>query len=434
MRTGLFLLLLPALAVFTVMTPAQTPEEFAKAWDEFRISEKPASDTRLADLKNYLGKLREKGLKIDEAGRSFGDREIYQIEWGKGPLKVFMWSQMHGDEPTATPALVDMFAFLEANREKLDWVAKLHNRLTIRAVPMLNPDGAEVFQRRNLQWIDINRDARDLKTPEGQLLKRLVEEFTPDIGFNLHNQRELTTVGSTFEQATISLLAVNGRPDNSTYPGFERNKRICSVMIEALRKFIPVNIARYSDEYNSQAFGDNISEWGSPVILIETGGLHGQDEFFLIKLNFIAFLTALQSMVDGTMESADAAVYESVPMNSSGHVFNLILRNAEIVIPGEADKPFTADIAINRERRRAQFIAPVYVREIGNLEDYKGLDEIDVSNYYVVPKEGMLKRGTLGSFLFYKKSRTIDWKSENLEKEFPPDGIFVFGSWLKPLE
>ena len=57
MRTGLFLLLLPALAVFTVMTPAQTPEEFAKAWDEFRISEKPASDTRLADLKNYLGKL-----------------------------------------------------------------------------------------------------------------------------------------------------------------------------------------------------------------------------------------------------------------------------------------------------------------------------------------------------------------------------------------
>ncbi|MCO6509665.1 MAG: hypothetical protein J5I65_02640 [Aridibacter famidurans] len=416
------------------MTAAQTPEEFAKAWDESHISDKPASDVRHEDLKVYLGKLKELGLKVEEAGRSYGDREIYQVEWGKGPFKVFLWSQMHGDEPTATPALIDLFAFLETNREKIVWVGEMHNRLTIRAVPMLNPDGAEVFQRRNLQWIDINRDARSLKTPEGQLLKRLVDEFFPDVGFNLHNQQELTTAGRSFNQATISLLAVNGRPDNSTYPGYERNKRICAEIVRALENFIPGHIAQYSDSYNSQAFGDNISAWGSPVILIETGGYHGKGEDFLIRLNFIAFLTALRTMVEGRMEGADPEAYNSLPPNSSGRIFSLVIRNAEIVIPGKADKPYIADIGINRERRRAQFIPPVYVREIGDLSNRKGLEEVDASAYFVVPKEGSLRSGTLGSFMFYKKSREVKWDSENLEKDFPPDGIYLFGQWIKPLE
>ena len=90
-----------------------------------------------------------------------------KMEWGKGKTKVFLWSQMHGDEPTATSALIDMFAFLQKNRGKIGWVKKFEETLTIRAVPMLNPDGSELFQRRNLQSIDINRDALDLKTPEG---------------------------------------------------------------------------------------------------------------------------------------------------------------------------------------------------------------------------------------------------------------------------
>ena len=51
--------------------------------------------------------------------------------------------------------------------------------LTLHVVPMLNPDGAERFQRRNAQSIDINRDALRLQTPEGRALKALRDRLQP---------------------------------------------------------------------------------------------------------------------------------------------------------------------------------------------------------------------------------------------------------------
>jgi murein tripeptide amidase MpaA len=180
------------LAIFTVFVSlmnlhAQTPEQLAEIWAQQHVSNMMPSDVRHADLKQYLENLKKLGLKIDEVGRSFNNREIYQIEWGKGPLKVLMWSQMHGDEPTATSALVDMFTFLQNNRQ-LDWVKRIEEKITLRAVPMLNPDGAEAFTRRNAQAVDINRDAINLTTPEARLLKKLRDDWSPAIGFNLHNR------------------------------------------------------------------------------------------------------------------------------------------------------------------------------------------------------------------------------------------------------
>lgn len=410
-------------------THTQTAEELGKIWDEQHVSKLSPSRVRHAELQNYLEQLKTLGLKIEEAGRSYGGREIYQIEFGRGATKILMWSQMHGDEPTATSALVDMYAFLQRNREA-DWVKIIENELTIRAVPMLNPDGAEVFQRRNLQGIDINRDARMLASPEGRLLKKLRDEFSPEIGFNLHNQDPLKTVGKTFRQATVSLLAVSGSAENVSSAGHERNKRLCSVMASALENFIEGHLGRYDDSYNPRAFGDMISAWGTPAILFETGALHGRDELFLVKLNFIAYLAAFQALTDGSEKAADAEIYENLPFNSSDRLFNVIFRRANIINFSVTDEPFTADVAVSAERRAAGD-APFFVREIGDLADYAGLDEYDAGDFFLIPEAGLLRVGSGGDFLFYEKSRKIDWKTENLEKEFPPDAVFRSGKWLK---
>jgi len=238
------ILALIGVLTFTMNALPQTAESFAADWDKNHVTNRFPSDIRHTDLKKYLEELKKLGLSVSEVGRSYMNREIYQIEWGKGPLKVFMWSQMHGDEPTATSALVDMFAFLQRNPD-LPWVKAMRAAVTIRAVPMLNPDGAEMYQRRNQQGIDINRDALDLKTPEARLLKQLRDAWSPEIGFNLHNQNALTTVGTWPSQATISFLAVWGDEARTMTPGHARNQRLIGTMVTALQKFIPGHISRY---------------------------------------------------------------------------------------------------------------------------------------------------------------------------------------------
>ncbi len=435
---------------------AQTPKELADAWDESHITSILPSNVRHRDVKDYLEKLKTRLIKVKEVGRSYDNREIYQIEWGKGPTKVLMWSQMHGDEPTATSALIDIFAFLQSNRNQLEWVSKLEQTVTIRAVPMLNPDGAVLFRRRNLQGIDINRDARALETPEAAVLMKLRNEFLPDIGFNLHNQGELTTVGGTARQATISVLAVRANPNIEVSEGQKRNDRICSLIVKALDHFINGNIARYDDRYTEKAFGDTFSDLGTPVILIETGGAHGRDEMFLTKLNFIAIVTALQSLADSSEAEADVSAYSSLPFNSTGRLNDYIFREATIVNFEEFKKedssvqklgdrdplkpvtpvkhfmPYEADIALNRERRRAEISTPpVSIRSVGDLSGHTGLSEFDSSEYYVLADNGNVRSGFQGALFFFKKERKIDWNAADALTQNLPDAIFSRGKWLK---
>ncbi len=424
------LLLFAFLLLFHSTTSAQTAKDFAADWERQHFSTILPSNLRHADLKKQLDELKKIGLKVEEVGKSYAMREIYQVEWGKGKTKVFMWSQMHGDEPTATPAVLDMLVYLQKNRAK-SWVKELENNLTLRVVPMLNPDGAELFQRRNLQSIDINRDAVDLQTPEGQLLKKLRDEWKPDIGFNLHNQQSLTTAGNTNKQAAISLLVVTGDPEGKFNAGSERNKRICALMISALNNFIEGHIAKYDDEYNPRAFGDRISEWGTPVILVETGELYGKSEMFLVKMNFVAYLTALKSLADRSEQTADAKIYDKLPRNDSGNIYNFIFRRANVVDFSQNAEPFIADVSMNVERKRANEKALAYIREIGDLSIYAGLEEYDVKDFYLVNKAGLLRNGTSGELWFYKKSRTIDWTVKDFDKISAPDAIFSNGKWTK---
>jgi hypothetical protein len=418
-----------------IETDAQTPKDLAEFWEKQHISTIFPSNARHKDLKNYLEELKKLEIKVEEVGRSYANREIYQIEWGKGATKIFLWSQMHGDEPTATSALIDMFAFLQKNRDK-SWVKKMEETLTIRAVPMLNPDGAEFYQRRNLQFIDVNRDAQNLQTPEAQLLKRLRDAWQPHIGFNLHNQQALTTVSGTTNQAAISFLVVEGNPLYRNNEGNERNKRLAAAMIIALQNFIRGNIGRYVDSYNPTAFGDKFSDWGTPVILIETGALYGKDEMFLVKMNFVAFLAAFNALVDGSEKILSPINYEFIPNNSLGNLFNFIFRRANIVerrTPTGIVLPFITDVALNAQRRRAGEYTPTFVQTTGNLLKYRGLEEYDASEFYLVPRLGgnAVRAGSLGEFLFYRKNRQIDWAAVDLEKQFPPDAIFSGGKWIK---
>lgn len=418
-QTGAILL---AVFVLSMAFFSQNADKFGSDWEKEHFTTLFPSNVRHDELKKYLGELKNRGISVTEVGRSFGNREIYQVEWGKGPLKVFMWSQMHGDEPTATSALVDMFVYLQKNRGLAE-IKKIEDAVTIRAVPMLNPDGAETFQRRSWQGIDINRDAIDLKTPEARLLKKLRDDWNPAIGFNLHNQGALTTVGRSPNQATIALLVVYGDAAKTTSAGHERNQRLAAAMASALQRVIPGHVSRYSGEWTPTAFGDNFSAWGTPTILIETGGLNGKDEMFLVKLNFIAFMTALEALASGAEKTQDPSPYLSLVENGSGGLYNYIFRNVNIA------GAQAGDIAVNVQRGRSGFAPLCLIANLGDVRGGRGLDEYDAAGFNVVQRFRETRVGSLADLLFYKKARMIDWSSAELERQFPPDAVFSGGKW-----
>src|SRR5436190_13233465 len=126
-------------------------------------------------------------LKLSGVGESFEHRPIRLITAGAGPLSILLWSQMHGDESTATMAIADILRYFISARNEPS-TRRLLSSLTLYFLPMLNPDGAARFQRRTAQGIDLNRDALAQRTPEARILTDLQRQLKPDYGFNLHDQ------------------------------------------------------------------------------------------------------------------------------------------------------------------------------------------------------------------------------------------------------
>ncbi len=320
-------------------------------WEQERIVPTAAACLRHEELVERLESLHRQfpeSSRLEPVGSSYEGRTIHLLSLGTGPTEVMLWSQMHGDEPSATPALLDVAHYLLSHAQE-PLPAAILEGLTLRMVPMLNPDGSERYQRRNAQAIDINRDALDLATPEGRLLRELRGRFEPLLGFNLHDQNRRTGVGDTRALATAAVLAVSGDEANTLTPGRGRAMRACSAIVESLEPHLPGGVARYDEDWSPRAFGDNLTAWGTPVVLIESGGIPvGADASVLVRLNFVALLRVLSELVRDDLESFDPATYRDLPRNRSGGWVDVAVRGGR-VLQGVGE-PYRADLAFNVDR------------------------------------------------------------------------------------
>ena len=380
-----------------------SPQQLAESWDRERVSWPVPPLIRHADVEARLQEVRSAApdfFQLEEIGASVEGRSISHFWFGRGPFHVLLWSQMHGDEPTATSALFDVFEQFRRHRDEPAY-ALILDSLTIHAVPMLNPDGAERFQRRNAQGIDINRDALRLQTPEGRALKALRDRLNAPVGFNLHNQGWRTSAGKTGQPATISLLSVAFDEARTESPGRILTKQLCALIRDALEPLAPGRIARYDDEFEVRAFGDNLTKWGTNVVLIETGPWPAvEPDPYLVRLNFVALMTALDGLATGRVKQADRRRYETLPINETD-LFYLLIRNATVV-PGTGVAPFTADIGIvaNRGVRttdgQRETRMSARIEDLGDLHTMSALESIDATGLFVAPRwDQAMKAGEL---------------------------------------
>ncbi|HPH18215.1 MAG TPA: M14 family zinc carboxypeptidase [Haliscomenobacter sp.] len=377
--------------------PTMSPnaERFYEKHPEYRVAGLETRRFKLEDIEPVIKAL-PAPFTVKLAGKSFQNRNIYHVSIGTGPVKVLMWSQMHGDEPTATMALMDLFQFLQKKDEFDSLRQVLLSKLTLHFIPMLNPDGANRFTRRNMQGIDINRDAMRLQTPEGRILKRIRDETKADWGFNLHDQNIYLGAGVSPYPASISVLApaYNYTKDINETRGDAM--RLIGVMNQLLQKHIPKQVGRYDDAFEPRAFGDNIQKWGTSTILIESGGLKGDPENQMLRrLNFSIFLTALEAIAMEKYKEWNYTAYEGLPENQPGGFHDLVVRKVQVM---RNDKWYKVDLAFRREEvnydNSRKFFYRANIAEMGDLMNTNGYDEIELEGYQAVP--GSIKPGVIG--------------------------------------
>lgn len=366
--------------------------QVTELWQKEHVSPPDPYSLKHAQLKQRLQALAKDSsglIQLEQAGSSVEGREIFLTRLGTGSRNILFWSQMHGNEPTATCSLVDLLQFFIKHRQE-PWVADILAKYQLLFLPMLNPDGAERDERRNAQGIDINRDARMLQTSEGRVLKTIRDRFEPFLGFNLHNQNGLTTVGDTGKVATIALLAVAADTPESRakmQPAETPNalaKRITAVLYEALSPFAYGHISRYDEGFNPRAFGDNLTLAGTPIVLIESGGNPaGAPANFAVQLNFVGILTCLNSLATGLIQNANPAVFDALRLNSDNPIYDLMLRNAWIC-NGTGVPLYRGDVGI-RADMRAGSAGSAIIADLGDLGVFSAHQTIDCTGSMVTP-------------------------------------------------
>ncbi len=355
---------------------------FEKNYEQIRIPGFESKNLSFSLLKNYLDKNFPEKKWI---GKSFLGNDIYMLKIGSGNLNVLVWSQMHGNESTGTKAMFDIFEFLKLKNNECSSILE---NITLYFVPMLNPDGASVYTRRNACGIDINRDFIQEASPEIKILKHIVASIQPNFLFNLHDQRSIFNVGDTKEPATLSFLAPSADTGRSLNETRKKSMSVIGHIYQGLSKVIPNKIARFSDEFYPTSTGDNFMKMNIPTILFEAG--HYPNDYqrqHTRRFNALAVLLGLEKIMKN--DEPETGKYFDIPENNKKFL-DVVLRN---VLVKSSESEALLDIGIyfdeklNKKEQKVEFCSRI--EEVGDLSNYFGHVDIDKKGKVFVGKSGI---------------------------------------------
>ena len=277
-------------------------------------------------------------------GYSAEGRSIHTLQLGNGDIRILAWSQMHGDESTATAALIDLAYHLAETQPA--WLQKIS--LTI--LPMLNPDGAQRQSRYNAHGIDINRDALALQSPEGRILQKLVREFAPHWAFNLHDQDRWYRAGPDGLPATLSFLATAADEARTLTPARRKAMGLMGQWLSQKRPpktsrfpYQDIGVGRYNDTYNALCFGDAIASQDIPVVLVESGYKADDPTRQTARACNSAFLLFAFKLIAQNRVSDDINAYQAIPMNQENGCADLVITQLQLAPETRVDLVIRGD-------------------------------------------------------------------------------------------
>jgi hypothetical protein len=152
---------------------------------------------------------------------------------GKPRLKVLLFAQQHGDEPSGKEALTLLLA--KAASHGLDAIAR---EVDLFVVPQMNPDGAERRQRRSADTLDLNRSHVLLNAPEVKELHDLFLTEMPEVTLDIHEFGPYSTswIKSGFiKAADVQLGMLTNLNSPAKLRQFQRD-RVFGFIADAMRE------------------------------------------------------------------------------------------------------------------------------------------------------------------------------------------------------
>lgn len=316
-------------------------------------------------------------VAVDVVGQTNQGRDIYTARVGEGDEVVLIESQIHGNEPHGTTAVLNLLKTLGGNSPRAQ---RIRDAITVVVVPQMNADGAAKDQRQNDQsWADVVEEFPDLAgastawnyssrvegfdtnrdfnpdldyvptaadfpgtsagtgwyiTPEARTVrdvyKSLEQEFgTVDTFVDLHNQGPCYTgTGPDGPTGEYSTLSISGRfiEDPTAFgdwPKFDydASRRLNVAVFDALQQkgqspYGAVTLYPQDTNLPGTALG-SFGLRGSATILFETTGQTqsaGQEGAGqLTKQVEVGLAAIIDGMADGTLADVDPDRYESIP-------------------------------------------------------------------------------------------------------------------------
>ena len=316
------------------------------------------------------------GVKREVIGYSEANRPIYSLEWGEGPIKILMWSQMHGNESTTTKAVFDLLNYL--NSIKNDDTNVIY-KCNIVIIPLLNPDGAQVYTRINGNKIDLNRDAQNLSQAESKVLAKVFTEFKPHYCFNLHGQRTIFNVGKTNVPASVSFLAPAFNKEREVNAPRLAAMQIIAAMNATLQQKIPNGVGRYDDGFNANCVGDAFMMTGTPTILFEAGHYPNDYERETVReLIFSSLLAGINAIANESYKDYLIEDYLAIPENGK-LFFDVLVNDAHLINSQLFNKGDQVGILYKEVLVEDKIEFVPYIDKTGGLENYFGHVEYNLN-------------------------------------------------------
>ena len=155
--------------------------------------------------------------------------------------------------------------------------------------------------------------------------------------------------GDSGHLATFSVLAVAGDPTTRNPAGHALSQAVAAACARTAGTVVGDAVARYDEDWNPRAFGDNFAQRGTPVALLETGGLtRTQPRTTRRGLVFLALVSGLQQLAQSSKDMIAPPDYLRLPVNRRGIFADVLLRGGKVRTP--SGDTVRADLAFDVEQ------------------------------------------------------------------------------------